>query len=332
MNHKIGCDPEFAWHIESHNYTKYRGILPARMVLEQLQVVSPEMVNHSIKGAPAIKTEHGAIFPDGISWEINPNPGTPKEVLDNIEGLFTTTQHVKKLCSTKDAKLSFHIAPSMHLDTSMLHVWGDPTLTEFGCDPDESIWPREVNPSDIDAATHSYRYFGAHIHFGFPTENPRVFYRDADNIKRMILLADGYLGLLGLLFDQRCARAAGRRREVYGQPGVFRPQPHGIEYRTLSNSWLASPRRASLMLRTAYMLPNLFDSDVPEKIAEHGDRLRRALITASSGLVCELYSQFRHYPEAQDVLRFLPAATSVLYNYSVSGYTTQYLRKSWRIV
>lgn len=332
MDHKIGCDPEFAWRVESNNYTRYKGILPARMILDRLQTISPEMLNHSIKGAPAIKTEHGAIFPDGISWEINPNPGTPDEVLENIKGLFTTTQHVKKLCSTDNATLDFHIVPSMDLDTSMLAIWGDPTLTEFGCDPDKSIWPREVNPSDIDAATHPYRYFGAHIHFGFPVENPGVFYQDADNIKRMILLADGYLGLLGMLFDHKHSYAAKRRREVYGQPGVFRPQPHGIEYRTLSNSWTASPQRARLMLRAAYVLPNLFDSDVPEKIAGCGSKLRRALITGRTSLVAELYDEFRQLPEAQDVLGFLPTATSIVYNYSVSSYSTTYLRKNWRIV
>lgn len=46
---------------------------------------------------------------------------------------------------------------------------------------------------------------------------------------------DFYLGLPSLLFDND-----NKRRQMYGQPGSYRPKPYGVEYRVLSNKWLES--------------------------------------------------------------------------------------------
>jgi hypothetical protein len=49
---------------------------------------------------------------------------------------------------------------------------------------------------------------------------------------------DWSLGLGSMLFDNN--PAAKKRRSLYGAAGCFRPKSYGVEYRTLSNSWLAS--------------------------------------------------------------------------------------------
>jgi hypothetical protein len=39
-----------------------------------------------------------------------------------------------------------------------------------------------------------------------------------------------------------------RRRQFYGMPGEYRRPPHGLEYRTLSNTWLCHPMIANLVM------------------------------------------------------------------------------------
>lgn len=271
----IGCDPEVIWDMYG---TSYAGMLPAGIVLNRLQKVGNPMITGDYKGYPCIQTSHGLIFGDGAGWELNPNPGTVPQVVANIRELLATSQKVRQALSTVDRQIELKIVAAMRFSLEMLVVWGDEQLTQFGCDPDKSIWPRDVNPSDIHAVTHPFRYFGGHIHLGYPLDGPVEFYKDMNNLKRMIALADGTIGLAGIVLD-RVNIGAAARRKVYGQPGVYRPQPHGIEYRTTSNSWLLSETYATRMLSLAAWLPALFETDLPDYILENqSEALRRALI------------------------------------------------------
>jgi hypothetical protein len=47
---------------------------------------------------------------------------------------------------------------------------------------------------------------------------------------------DKFLGVWSVVRDQD-----NLRRKLYGKSGSFRPQPHGCEYRTLSNFWIFDP-------------------------------------------------------------------------------------------
>jgi len=56
-----------------------------------------------------------------------------------------------------------------------------------------------------------------------------------ENAKAIIRQMDFYLGLPSLLFDSET-----KRRSLYGKAGAHRVKPYGVEYRVLSNKWLAS--------------------------------------------------------------------------------------------
>lgn len=271
----LGCDPEAVWLMDG---TGYKGMLPAGIVLNRLEKVGSDLITGDYKGYPCIETDDGLIFADGAGWELNPHPGDTSVLLNNISGLLKTSQQVERELETNDRHIRLDIRSSVSFNLDMLDVWQDEQLSQFGCDPDASIWPRQVDPRKIDASTHQYRYFGGHIHLGFPLDNPEEFYKDTNNLRRMVVLADGILGVVGIIIDSSVNSGAHTRRKVYGQPGVYRPQPHGIEYRTLSNTWMLSRTFARNMLTLASFLPALFDTDMPEYLFTKGKEIRRILI------------------------------------------------------
>ena len=271
----LGCDPETVWMMSG---TGYEGMLPAGMILDRLAKEDHPLITGSYKGYACIETQHGLIFADGASWELNPHAGNVPVLMDNLKGLLETSLQVKRELSRDGKYIDMRVVPSQNFHLEMLAIWNDDQLMQFGCDPDKSIWPREVNPSNVDAATHPMRYFGGHIHLGYPVENPAEFYADMDNIQRMIVLADGLLGMAGIVMDLFSMNGGRSRRRVYGQPGVYRLQPHGIEYRTISNSWLMSRKFAEQMLTLASYLPELFKTDLPEYLLAEEENIRRTII------------------------------------------------------
>lgn len=300
-NITVGSDPEVMMMINDRRPGRYCGMLPAKFVLAQLEVVSNMINDKIIKDgrvkSPAMNTQYGKVFADGASWEINPLPGTPEEVTNNITGLLGYTKKAIDLCKTDYIDLELAITPSVPLDISMLDKWDDPDLTEFGCDPDKSIHPRIINPAKIDAAKHPWRYCGAHIHFGLDRflddinfiGHPSEFFMNWENLYTFNIICDATIGCLGILFDDIVKDSAAQRRKVYGQPGVFRPQNWGIEYRTCSNSWLLSPRRSQIMLELATHIPQMFmNMDVVENTDLWAGDIRRALIEGDVFLAKEI--------------------------------------------
>lgn len=86
---------------------------------------------------------------------------------------------------------------------------------------------------------------GGHVHLGrlageiFPLQ-------DEDMGKWwMARFLDVFLGLPSILFDTDPTSAT--RRKVYGGAGNVRMKEYGLEYRTLSNDWLSSPRKVALV-------------------------------------------------------------------------------------
>ena len=104
----------------------------------------------------------------------------------------------------------------------------DPMALEFGCDPDYNAWSGMINdkPECPDA---TFRTAGGHVHIGIENKEPW-------NIVRTIRNMDKFVGVWSVLVDQD-----DKRRQLYGKAGAFRPQPHGCEYRTLSNFWIFDP-------------------------------------------------------------------------------------------
>ena len=124
----LGCDPETIWTMTG---TGYSGMLPAGMVLNRLAKEDHSLITGSYKGYACIETDHGLIFADGASWELNPNAGNVPELMDNIQGLLKTSLRVKHDLSKEGRRIEMKITSSYNFEIEMLVIWNDEQLTSI---------------------------------------------------------------------------------------------------------------------------------------------------------------------------------------------------------
>lgn len=325
----LGTDPEFTWNIQDTRPGRYTGMLPASFVLSRLERQG-NLAIYKKDGKKYMLGSTGIMFADGASWELNPDASnSPNILVENIKDLLQTTQIVQNSLTTMDKELTLLMQPSVPLDVTMLGIWGDPELAEFGCDPDKSIHPRIVNPAEINAAEHPWRYNGGHIHFGpsFITEHnvEEVFSDGGENIYKFILLCDATIGMLGVMFDDIVSNLAAQRRTVYGQPGVYRVQPHGIEYRSLSNSWLLTASRAYEMLYVARWMEDLFESELPKHLDTYVGDIRQTMISGNRVEAQAILDDVVKFYDVQEFGYDIAAATDE------ANKVPDYWTREWRV-
>lgn len=110
----------------------------------------------------------------------------------------------------------------------------DPIAQEFGCDPDFDAKSGNTNEMDLVNVHPNFRSFGLHVHTGVGSCTA------LPNAMIYIMLSDMILGMFSTMVDN--SKAALERRKLYGKPSAFRLKPYGVEYRTLSNFWVQSPK------------------------------------------------------------------------------------------
>lgn len=180
------------------------------------------------------KVSRGAVQIDGTALEFNIDPAANKqEFVTNIDTVLAIMQDLvgkdKEFCFDPVAHYGFEYLASL-----------PESATELGCSPDFNAWDVCVNQKP-DAAI-PFRTAAGHIHFGWlpdlDGDPENVFYHRyvAEVVREM----DFYLGLPSLLLDTH--PDSPQRRQLYGRAGCFRPKKYGMEYRTLSNFWLASTK------------------------------------------------------------------------------------------
>lgn len=241
VNPTIGADPEFFIFQELEN--KELKLIPADKVLpgkdEKLSVFG------------------GTAFFDGVQAEINPRYNTCRELFianirDSLNGIL---QYIDK----KDIK--FIPYPSLEVNLDDIKD-SDNECFRFGCAPDNCIYDEERNIKYPDGKKFSTRFAGGHIHLGFSSTQQMRFFKDPDNLEKLIMMMDLIPGIISVAIANNEREIF--RRKWYGQAGTYRIQPHGMEYRTLSPFWLTSPELTSLMtglVRDAFKITYGKDAD-----------------------------------------------------------------------
>lgn len=170
----------------------------------------------------------GAIQVDGTALEFNIDPAASvDEFVANIKNVRATLESYVPGFNV--------VAEPVATYADDYFKWDVPSSAkELGCTPDYNGWTYDVNPRP-DPDGKPYRTGSGHIHIGW-TDGMDVYNKDhfqrCGNVARQF---DYYLGVPSLLWDPDPVR-----RSLYGKAGAFRPKPYGMEYRVLSNRWLAS--------------------------------------------------------------------------------------------
>jgi hypothetical protein len=118
----------------------------------------------------------------------------------------------------------------------------DPRYVELGCQPSYNAYWLKGEPV-YDPRKLPYRFAGGHMHFGTWNTPGRAVEYIRPNYERIVKTLDSILGIWAV----GAARALDNpiRRRYYGLAGEYRKPKYadglGVEYRVLSNWWLAAP-------------------------------------------------------------------------------------------
>jgi hypothetical protein len=224
-----------------------------------------------------------AILEDGAAVELNYTPtDTPKALMDRIYASADVINSFTKYTTSKAQEVRIK------------GIENHKQAMEIGCMPDFDAYadnPQDPRKTPEIDEFKGFRFSGAHLHFSYETHEQVPAFVAAR-------LADVYITLpvLSLAYSlggdklMRCILGP-RRAKFYGLPGLYRPKPYGMEYRTLSN-FIAFDKRFYQTLRTGmhsttWLLDSTrLDEELP-KLMIHMDwaKVREAITTLDIKLI-----------------------------------------------
>jgi hypothetical protein len=245
---------------------------------------------------------------DGFAAEFNIPPcETQKEFSSQIKQALTD---LKKLVGKN---YDIVATPVAHFDKKVFDTAPKECLI-LGCDPDYNAYTAkkdrqgkilqpvipEENPRPV-AEGLNFRTGGGHVHVGWADELVADVMHP-EHLMACVMLTramDVCLGVPAILRDE-----AVKRRLLYGKAGAFRPKPYGMEYRSMSNWWVANPDGPEWIWRgTITAIQELWDNkyELMEQF-----KVARKLIDTNENLnkvinVIEKYKPITHVLETVDV-------------------------------
>jgi hypothetical protein len=244
----IGTDPEVFSTIES--YGNDLVISPA--LLEKFSglkdIKDGRSEEEQTKHPFYIKNNEYMWMMDGVSWEAIIKPSkTPTEMYDKIQiALHNLEDKISKL-EYKGFPLKLYKKPVVRIEPDMyLPYLDEEKILQgfiFGCDPDEDAIIPDYKCEKIDVTKHLFRYGGGHFHIG--SEDSKIVEKMQEIYMPFIRLLAIFIGNISIAYSEYPDEEK-QRAKTYGQPGRFRFQKHGMEYRTPSNSWISNPETIRL--------------------------------------------------------------------------------------
>lgn len=185
------------------------------------------------------QVKHGTVQWDNVMGEFNVTPsGTSEEFEENIRGAL---QDLDRIVSPN----RLTVRASANFPESQLEV---EEAKIFGCDPDFNAWTLEMNTVDGTATLENFRSAGGHFHIGYK-ESTAEMLNDPFGKIEVVKMMDIFMGVPSVILDRD--PTAPTRRTLYGGAGAHRPKDYGVEYRTLGNYWISSPKLVHLMYTLA---------------------------------------------------------------------------------
>lgn len=177
---------------------------------------------------------------DNVLAEFAVKPATNKE---------QAIEHLRECLEIYNELVNPHKLVAQAYQTYPDNIWvhlheitGEPIAAVAGCAVDMCAYTvRSMKPPKEIIENTTDRSAGGHVHLG----DERLLRDYGLWYAPSILLMDLFLGIPSLFLDKD--PTSSKRRSIYGQAGRFRICDYGLEYRTLGNFWLTSPRLTGLI-------------------------------------------------------------------------------------
>ena len=168
------------------------------------------------------------LYYDNVMAEFKVPPASEKE--EAVEGIRDQLRVLTRIMNSR--KITVRCVAFEDYPESQRLRWETRNPTS---DPERCAYLMEIiDPPGKDFAERTERTAGGHIHIGMHlTDVEHAF---------MARLLDLFVGVPAAYINHDKKHAVVRCHMWYGKPGRYRETEYGIEYRTLSNFWLSSPR------------------------------------------------------------------------------------------
>jgi hypothetical protein len=190
------------------------------------------VASHELLEKPNLKWESNSLARDGVQVELQPWCSTCRQ---------TTATHIRDLMlylQTLATAKKMTVSPDIVVELTQEEYDNLPEEARIlGCQPSSNIYG--VKPIEVEKDW-KIRSAGGHLHFGIVSQEHATsvnkIWWDA-GVERQVAIWDMLLGTMSVMLDRSDQSL---RRQAYGRAGEYRRQPHGLEYRVLSNFWLRS--------------------------------------------------------------------------------------------
>ena len=191
-----------------------------------------------------------AIQEDNVMLEYNiPPASSPQQFYSNLgKASALINDYMKNKKSLQPVWVADHQFTSEQLDNNQAKI--------FGCDPDRDAYLGGVercSPPSFE----NIRTCGGHLHIGGKFNCP-----DPVFILFLELSLSQNIGAM-YVYNKKTPRS-----KWYGQPGIYRTKPYGVEYRTLDNSWTATSSLRNLVAHTAFKVATMCMNTPAEKLQQ----------------------------------------------------------------
>lgn len=234
----FGCDPE-TFAVNGLDEVISPGLMEYFNIIHRIRENDNREYTEKNKHPIYLKTDDYWWIMDGVAFELTLlHPYKNPEQMALI--ISQAIEHLKKYISEIKYKdvLQFSAKPVVNIRPEIYTPFlNDDVVYQgfiYGCDPDHDVTEEKYKCKQVDASKDKFRYGGGHIHFGGNSDQVDFMHKNWNPMVKLLAITVGNICVTESIYPDLDLKRVGQ----YGRPGRFRLPPHGVEYRSPSNSWM----------------------------------------------------------------------------------------------
>jgi len=229
----IGADPELFVRNSGHKFVSAHDLIPGTK-------------------AKPFRVNGGAIQVDGVAAEFNIDPADRED--DFVENMTSVLEELDNHIKKDHPSYHLQVSPVASFPKKYFNALPE-EAKELGCEADLNAWSGKRNPTP--STKKPIRTGGGHIHIGWTDDEDITDAAHVNDCVQVVKQLDSILYPLSMLWDENS-----ERRSLYGIMGSYRVKEYGVEYRPLSNAWVADPDLYRWLFRTIQEAMEHLDNDL----------------------------------------------------------------------